>query len=126
MYRTLLVDDEDAILNLLSVILGRQHFSVRTATSAQAAIALLTEEHFDLVVTDLRMETPWAGFEVAKVAQETNPRPVVAILTAFPVPGRDWRATGADALFVKGSRPLELPTRLEELLLQHAVPAHAH
>jgi CheY-like chemotaxis protein len=116
MFRVLLVDDEDAIRRLLSIILERKGFTVHTATSARAAVALLDRESFDLIITDLRMETPLAGFEVVDVARHISPRPAIAILTAFPVPSCDWKAAGADALIVKGASPLELPAQMEKLV----------
>ena len=53
--RILVVDDELAICRTLQRYLGRFGHTVRTASDVPEAVALLTEEGFDLVVTDLRL-----------------------------------------------------------------------
>jgi DNA-binding response OmpR family regulator len=119
MFRALLVDDEKMILDLLAGVLGARGFEVVTATSAAQGTAILAAgERFDIVVTDLRMESPLAGFDVVKAADRAVPRPIVAILTAFPVPASDWKSAGADALFVKGVHTGSLPDDLRALV-QH-------
>jgi CheY-like chemotaxis protein len=112
----LLVDDEDAILTLFGRILQRDGFSVTTARSAADACAVLSREAFDLVVTDLRMETPTAGFEVVRAANRVLPRPAVVLLTAFPLPPSQWRQAGADALFIKGEDTMRLSSRLKAVV----------
>jgi CheY-like chemotaxis protein len=106
------------VLQLFKLLLELNKFSVETATSAAEAKQVLTQEKFEMVITDLRMESPSAGFEVVRAADSLTPRPAIAIVTAFPVPSAEWRAAGADALFVKGSNTMDLPTRLQELLAE--------
>lgn len=120
MLRVLVVDDEAAILGLLRTILESSEFSVETAKSATEAKSRLKLEHFDLVLTDMRMETPIAGYDVVRAARQLEPRPIVVILTAFPLPPSDWRASGADALMVKGTDMLSIPDRLKKLLKKPA------
>jgi CheY-like chemotaxis protein len=117
MFKTLLVDDEKAVRDMLAAVLETGGLRVVTANSAAEGTAMLAEgENFDLVITDLRMESPLAGFEVVGAADKIVPRPVIIVLTAFPVPASDWRNAGADALFVKGAGTLALPERLKALL----------
>lgn len=123
MLRTLLVDDEEAILRLLKTVLELNGFAVTTARSAHEACAALSDQAFDVVVTDLKMETQLAGFEVVRAAYCLSPRPVIAVITAFPVPASDWRAAGADALYVKGLETLKIPEELKRLIEESA---HAH
>lgn len=52
----LLVDDDPSLLKLLGMRLTSEGFSVTTAESGQEALRLLTREHFDLVISDLRMD----------------------------------------------------------------------
>jgi CheY-like chemotaxis protein len=114
--RVLIVDDETSILNLLKTVLEASSFEVETAKSATEAKSRLRQTKFDLVLTDMRMETPIAGYDVVRAAQQLNPRPAVAILTAFPIPSSDWRSSGADALLVKGTNIMDLPQKLQSLL----------
>jgi CheY-like chemotaxis protein len=117
MYEVLLVDDEAMLLRILSQVLEHAGFSVITADCAEAAKAVLAKhEPFDLVVTDLRMESPVAGFEVVRAAKTQSPRPLIVILTAFPVPASEWKAAGADLLYVKGLNTAQLPKELIKLL----------
>jgi CheY-like chemotaxis protein len=125
MYNVLLIDDEPAILSLLTDVLEMDEFAVTTASSAREGVARLAEQEFDLVITDLRMESPMAGFEVVTAAHGLIPRPVTVLLTAFPVPADEWQRAGADALLVKGADSLTLPKRLKLLLEQKAQPARS-
>lgn len=75
------------------------------------------------MVTDLRMETPLAGFDIVQAATRLSPQPVTIILTAFPVPTDQWQRSGADALLVKGTETLALPKRLKAVLQQESATA---
>ena len=116
MFKALLVDDDDGVRGMLTQFLERDGFSVVTASSAAKGTAILAGERIDIVITDLRMESPLAGFDVVRAATRMAPRPVIVILTAFPVPNSDWRDAGADALFVKGMNTFALPKQLKALL----------
>ena len=119
MLKILLVDDEPAILALFKDVLELSSFEVHTAASSSEAVATLDREVFDAVVTDLRMETPLAGYEVVKAARALHPRPAIAVVTAFPVPSSEWKHAGADALFVKGQNTIRLGEDLQQLVNSH-------
>ena len=126
MWKVLLVDDEESIRKLLKAVLEMEQFSVDAADSARSAIALLAAGTYDVVVTDLRMETYVAGYDVARAAFKLDPRPLIVIVTAFPVPISEWRSVGAHALFTKGSDTLQLASHLVKLLEQReAAPEHS-
>lgn len=114
--RALLVDDEDAILCMMKTVLQMHGFETSTAASATEAEKELQKRAFDIVITDLRMETPTAGFDVVRAAAQLTPKPVIVILTAFPVPASQWKPLGADALFQKGSSTVQLVERLKALV----------
>src|SRR5262249_8262234 len=101
--RILIVDDEASILSLLRLVLESESYEVATAASGAEATRKLGEESFDLIITDIRMETPTAGFDVVRTARRHQPDAPVALLTAFPVPTSDWKQAGADTLFIKGT-----------------------
>jgi len=115
MLRILIVDDEAAILGMLKLVLESESFQIETARSATQALLSLKEKSFDVVLTDMRMETPTAGYEVIRAARQLQPRPAIAILTAFPISASEWRPSGADAMLVKGSDLLSLPNTLRSL-----------
>lgn len=116
MTRVLLVDDDISIVHLFSTVLEMNGFSVTTAQSASEAVCVIDQAPFDMVITDLHMETPTAGFEVVRAARDRSPRPIIVVITAYPVPSSDWRRIGADALYLKGANTMALPEQLKELL----------
>ena len=74
MFRILIVDDEPAILGLLKSVLQLASFEIESARSAAEAKLRLSENKFDIVLTDMRMETRTAGFEVVRAARQLQPR----------------------------------------------------
>src|SRR5438874_12144308 len=85
MFRILLADDEPAVLRLLQTVLEAESFQIVTAKSASEAKSLLGKTEFDLVLTDMRMETSMAGYDVVRHARQLHPRPAIPILNAFPI-----------------------------------------
>jgi DNA-binding NtrC family response regulator len=118
--KLLLVDDEPTVLGLFKEVLELSSFEVQTARSAEEGVAALGRDSFDVVVTDLRMETPLAGYEVVRAAQDVRPRPAIALVTAFPVPASEWKSAGADALFIKGHNTTNLGSDLVQLANSHS------
>lgn len=102
----LLVDDEPAILWTLGEILKGCGFTVMTAPNAQAAKTALSAQNFDVVITDMNMETREAGYEVARMAVTRSPRTVVIIISAYSL-NSNWREHGAHA-FLEKPFPTEL------------------
>src|SRR5437870_5669920 len=119
MRRILLVDDEVAILLTLKAILELNGFSVETATSAAEAGQKLPQGSYDMVITDMRMETETAGYDVIRLARQQPYDPATAILTAYPTLGSDWESRGAQQLLVKPVGTDELLRQLETLLSRH-------
>ena len=117
--RILLVDDELAILLTLKAILEINGFEVETAASAKEARAKLSNGAYQMVITDMRMETETAGYDVIRVAREQPYNPATAILTAYPALGSDWQSRGAESLLVKPQGTEDLLRQIEVLLIQH-------
>ncbi|NOR15003.1 MAG: response regulator, partial [Candidatus Aminicenantes bacterium] len=55
MEKMLVVDDEKSILDLLSVVLRKEGFSVLTSLSATQALNIIDKEDLDLVLTDIKL-----------------------------------------------------------------------
>lgn len=117
--RILLVDDEPAILLTLKAILEMNGFEVETATGASDAIGKLQASTYHMVITDMKMETETAGYEVIRVARKQSYDPATAILTAFPTLGSDWENRGAQQLLVKPVGTDELLRQIEVMLIRH-------
>ncbi len=82
MERILVVDDEKSMNEVLKILLESEGFDVTSAYSGTQAISLLKGNHFDLVITDIKM--PGAdGFDVLRTAKEVDPDTIVIMITAF-------------------------------------------
>ena len=80
----LIVDDEVNVARTLQMVFQHEGYDVTTAHSCKDALIVLSNSHvFDVVMTDLNMETEDIGLEVARKAMALNPRPVVVICTGF-------------------------------------------
>ncbi len=117
--RILLVDDEVAILLTLKAVLEISGFDVDTAASAREAQSRLKRREYDMVITDMRMESDEAGREVIVAARTAPYHPAVALLTAFPLAEDDWQGMGADKMLVKPMQVPSLIRDLEALLERH-------
>jgi DNA-binding response OmpR family regulator len=117
--RILLADDELAILLTLKAILEIHGFEVETAASGREAISKLKAASYHMVITDMKMEHDRAGYDVIRAAKRTDYDPAVAILTAYPLLGGDWRDEGAQSMLVKPMNTDDLLRQLEALLVQH-------
>lgn len=117
--RILLVDDELAILLTLKAILEINGFEVETAASGKEAKGKLLDGEYQMVITDMRMETETAGYDVIREAKKQEYDPAVAILTAFPLLGSDWKEEGADSMLVKPMNTNDLLRQIEALLIAH-------
>ena len=117
--RILLVDDELAILLTLRAILEMNGFEVDTAASAKEAERKMKSGVFEMVITDMRMESETAGYNVIRLARQQPYDPAIAILTAYPSLGNEWQMEGAHSLLVKPLNTDELVRQLESLLITH-------
>ncbi|MGO8983321.1 MAG: response regulator [Terriglobales bacterium] len=88
--RILLVDDDLAVLLTLKAVLELHGFEVETAGSSAEAFARIESGVYQMVITDLRMETEESGLEVIRKAREQSYDPATALLTAFPPAGQGW------------------------------------
>ena len=117
--RILLVDDELAILLTLKAVLEIHGFDVETAASGKEAISKLKTNSYHMVITDMKMEHERAGYDVIRAAKKTGYDPAVAILTAYPLLGGDWKTAGAQSMLVKPMNTNDLLRQIEVLLIQH-------
>jgi DNA-binding NtrC family response regulator len=80
--RVLLVDDDPSMVALLSLHLTRRGFKVTSLTDPQAALPLLMEQPFDVVLTDLQMNG-LSGTELCERVGANLPDLPVVVMTAF-------------------------------------------
>jgi two-component system response regulator AtoC len=79
--RVLVVDDKENMLRLFEKILA-DGYELATAGDGSRALALIANESFDVVVTDIRM--PGAGgFEVLRAVKARSPSTEVVVMTGY-------------------------------------------
>ena len=117
--RILLVDDEITVLLTLKAVLEISGFDVDTAASAKEGKSKIGKREYEMIITDMRMESDVAGVEVIKAARTAKYHPAVALLTAFPMSDEDWQETGADKMLIKPMQTRMLIQQLEKLLTAH-------
>lgn len=106
--RVLIADDEPSLLKCFATFLEAENFEVQTVDSAMSAIAALDSCEFDVVVTDMAMETQTAGYDVVRAAQSHSYEPEVVVFTSFHIPASEWKKRGVKKLFTKGE--VAIPT----------------
>ena len=117
--RILLVDDEVAVLLTLKAVLEISGYDVDTAASAREGKHKVRTHEFDMIITDMRMESDASGAEVIRAAREASYHPAVALLTAFPLADEDWQELGADKMLVKPMQTRALLQQIEKLMATH-------
>ncbi len=81
--RVLLVDDDLTSRLTLQTVLEAGGYQVDAAASAAEAFGKLDEQEYELVLSDLRMESPEAGLKVLAHARMMEYKPATAIVTAY-------------------------------------------
>jgi CheY-like chemotaxis protein len=78
----LVVDDEAQVRQFLEDLLTENGFDVKTAGDGREALGALTQERFDLVLTDLKMPG-MDGWEMSEHLLVRYPRLPIVMLTGF-------------------------------------------
>ncbi len=81
MPRALVIDDEPDICELLTLTLGRMDIDTDSATDVGGARKKLTEQRYDLCLTDMRLPDG-DGLELVEWMQTNTPTVPVAVITA--------------------------------------------
>src|SRR5947199_1358759 len=81
--RVLLVDDDLPSRLTLKTVLEAGGYHVDAAASAAEAFGKLDEREYELVLSDLRMESPEAGLKVLAHARMMDYKPATAIVTTY-------------------------------------------
>jgi DNA-binding NtrC family response regulator len=104
--RVLVADDEPSMQSCIAAFLQVENFDVQTVGSAASAMAALDNGEFDVVVTDMAMETQTAGYDVARAALSQPYEPEVVIFTSFEIgihiAPDEWKKLGVREFFTKG------------------------
>ncbi len=80
----LVVDDEENVRTMLRHVLQSENFDVTAVGTVAEALALISQVHFDVLISDLNIGHPADGFVVVSAMRRTNPETVTFILTGYP------------------------------------------
>jgi len=80
--KILIVDDEKIAIRNLQHILKKEGYLVKSTTSGQNALKMLSNEAFDVVLTDLKMEKV-DGMQILKRTKELYPETEVIMITGY-------------------------------------------
>lgn len=108
MLRILVVEDEKNIRESLEIALTGT-YEVKSAASAEAAMPLIEAEHFDMLITDIRMPGR-SGIELLKDYKKLYPANPVMVITAFTS-----IQSAVDAMKAGASEYVAKPFSLEEV-----------
>ena len=109
--KILVVEDDEAIRELIHVFLEKSGFEAFTAITAEAAVEILEKEDIGIVLTDINLPG-MNGLELTKIIKQDYDADVI-IMTGFSLEYsiEEAMARGASDLIIK-------PIRLEDLLLR--------
>ncbi len=120
--RILLVNDDPASRLALQAVLRAGGYTVDSAASAAEAIAKLDEGEYELVLTDLRMETPEAGYRVLAHAKIVDYRPAAALLQAYREEGvADPDLPADESILIAPENLPELLAKVADLVAARAM-----
>jgi DNA-binding NtrC family response regulator len=92
----LLIDDEEIMREVISRLLSREGYTVRTASTADDGLAKLMEEPFDLVLLDLMLPGK-SGLQALEEILEFDPDIIVVMISAYASVENAVQATKAGA-----------------------------
>ncbi len=117
MANLLIVDDEQGMRQLLSLVFGRAGHNVRVAENGRRALELLRSEPADLIISDVKMPD-MDGIQLLRAAREFLPDAGVVMMTAFATveTAREAFKLGADDFIQKPFDVDELKLIVEKAL----------
>jgi DNA-binding response OmpR family regulator len=123
-HRVLFVDDDADMCALAEIALAARGFTVEWCTSEEQALALLSRDSFDVVVTDLRLGAI-GGIGLCERIRADRPQVPVLVLSGDAAGADAARRAGARTYLLK---PVEMDTlagALTEVLTRGAAGAEA-
>ena len=107
----LVVEDDRAMAEMLVEQLEAEGCSAVFATRVSEAIALLADQDFAVVLSDIQLPAGRGGFDLLRSLRRAEKETPVILMTAFATPGTARQAAAAGAFEF-----LEKPFTMERLL----------
>ena len=114
--RVLLVDDDLSSRLTLKAVLEAGGYFVDSAGSAAEAVGKLDERQYELVLSDLEMESPESGLAVLAHARSREYTPATALLTTY----RTRCPEGSKPMLIEPEDLPDLFSKVADLISQRA------
>jgi len=118
-HRVLLVDDDDAVLDMMRQSLESKGFEVVAVGGVTEALKCIATASFDVLITDLHMPHAGDGFTVISAMRHSQPAALTMLLSGFPDVKSAMEAIilEADEIVVKPVEIKQLAEMVRERLL---------
>jgi DNA-binding response OmpR family regulator len=118
-HKVLLVDDDEAIREMMTATLEHKGFEVVAAANVTEALKLITTESFDVLITDLHMPNPSDGFAVITAMRHIQPKALTLLVSGYPdvKSAMDAILLEADEIIVKPFETKTLANLVHDKLL---------
>ena len=83
-HRVLLVDDDHAVLDMMSSSLESRGFEVVAVSGVAEALKYIATENFEVLITDLHMPNAGDGFTVISAMRHSQPTALTMLLSGYP------------------------------------------
>src|SRR5258706_4614190 len=119
--RVLLVDDDPTARLTLKTVLEAGGYNVDAAASAAEAVGKLDEHEYELVLSDLQMESPDSGLKVLAHAKMMNYKPATALFQTYQNSTPSAAAIKKSSLLFKPHDIPELLGKMADLITECAI-----
>jgi DNA-binding response OmpR family regulator len=109
MDRIMIIEDDDEMRSLLKEFFEKEGFETDSASNGVDALRILSEDHLDLVITDIRMPG-LTGLDILPRIRRLKPETPIIVMTAYGSEDVRRRCLEGGA-----TTYLEKPIRLSEL-----------
>ncbi len=115
--RILIIEDDDATVNLIEEAVKEQYFSIDVSRDGKSGLERAVSAEYDLVILDLNLPS-MNGFDICRSLREKRPQQMLLMLTgrSSSVDKVVGLELGADDYVVKPFSPAELVARVRALL----------
>ena len=123
--RVLLVDDDEAVLEMMKTLLESRGFEVIAVGGVIEALKCIATQTFQVLITDLHMPNAGDGFTVISAMRHSQPAALTMLLSAFPDVKSAMEAIilEADEIVVKPVEVKQLAELVRERLLNRRLAA---
>jgi YesN/AraC family two-component response regulator len=120
-HKVLLVDDDEAIREMMTATLEHKGFGVVAVANVTEALKLITTETFDVLITDLHMPNPSDGFAVITAMRHIQPKALTLLVSGYPDVKSAMEAIllEADEIIVKPFETGKLADLVHDKMLSH-------